>query len=143
MKLVIDASIGIKWFKPENESNLEVALILRENILNNKNNVLIPNLFLYEIFNALLLNTSFTKDELNDALNTIYLMELEIINSDKGLLERTLSISYDYRITYYDSLYIASAEAYNSFLITEDKEILSLRNKFNFVKSQKEISIIL
>jgi predicted nucleic acid-binding protein len=138
-KLVIDASIGIKWFKFENENNLKSALVLREKILNNEITVFIPDLFLYEILNTLLLNTSFTADELNEALNTIYLMELQIINSDKDLLKRALSISYNYKVTYYDSLYISLAEVSNALLVTEDKKILSLREKFDFIKLIEEV----
>jgi len=138
-KIVIDASIGIKWFKFENENNLENALFLREKILNNEITVFIPDLFLYEILNTLLLNTSFTADELNEALNTIYLMELQIINSDKDLLKRALSISYNYKVTYYDSLYISLAEVSNALLVTEDKKILSLREKFDFIKLIEEV----
>ncbi|MCE5330162.1 type II toxin-antitoxin system VapC family toxin [bacterium] len=138
-KIVIDASIGIKWFKSENENNLENALFLREKILNNEITVFIPDLFLYEVLNTLLLNTGFIEEELNEALNTIYLMELQIINSDKDLTKRALSISYNYKITYYDSLYISLAEAYNALLVTEDKKILSLREKFNFIKPIEEL----
>ena len=138
-KLVIDASIGIKWFKFENENNLKSALVLREKILNNEITVFIPDLFLYEVLNTLLLNTGFIEEELNEALNTIYLMELQIINSDKDLTKRALSISYNYKITYYDSLYISLAEAYNALLVTEDKKILSLREKFNFIKPIEEL----
>ena len=138
-KLVIDASIGIKWFKFENENNLKSALVLREKILNNEITVFIPDLFLYEILNTLLLKTSFTADELNEALNTIYLMELQIINSDKDLLKRALSISYNYKVTYYDSLYISLAEVSNALLVTEDKKILSLREKFDFIKLIEEV----
>jgi len=138
-KIVIDASIGIKWFKSENENNLENALFLREKILNNEITVFIPDLFLYEVLNTLLLNTGFIEEELNEALNTIYLMELQIINSDKDLTKRALSISYNYKITYYDSLYISLAEAYNALLVTEDKKILSLREKFNFIKPVEEV----
>ena len=138
-KLVIDASIGIKWFKFENENNLENALFLREKILNNEIAVFIPDLFLYEVLNTLLLNTGFTEEELNEALNTIYLMELQIINSDKDLLKRALSISYNYKVTYYDSLYISLAEVSNALLVTEDKKILSLREKFDFIKLIEEV----
>ena len=138
-KVVIDASIGIKWFKSENENNLENALFLREKILNNEITVFIPDLFLYEVLNTLLLNTGFIEEELNEALNTIYLMELQIINSDKDLLKRALSISYNYKVTYYDSLYISLAEVSNALLVTEDKKILSLREKFNFIKPIEEL----
>ena len=138
-KLVIDASIGIKWFKFENENNLKSALVLREKILNNEITVFIPDLFLYEVLNTLLLNTGFIEEELNEALNTIYLMELQIINSDKDLLKRALSISYNYKVTYYDSLYISLAEVSNALLVTEDKKILSLREKFDFIKLIEEV----
>lgn len=140
MNMVTDASVGIKWFKFRDEVNVGLALRLRQYKLEEKIDILVPDLFLFEVLNALITNTIFNKYELNNVLNTIFLMDIRIINPDKAMLKNAIDVSLESKLSYYDALYISTAQSVNAVLVTEDNKIISLQKKYDFIKSLTELT---
>jgi len=140
MNMVTDASVGIKWFKYSDEVNVELALMLRQYKLEKKIDILVPDLFLFEVLNTLITNTIFNKFELNNVLNTIFLMDIRIINPDNVMLKNAIDVSLESKLSYYDALYISTAQSVNAMLVTEDNKIISLQKKYNFIKSLTELT---
>jgi predicted nucleic acid-binding protein len=143
MNMVTDASVGIKWFKFSDEVNVGLALRLRQYKLEKKIDILVPDLFLFEVFNTLITNTIFNKYELNNVLNTIFLMDICIINPDKAMLKNAIDVSLESKLSYYDALYISIAQSVNAVLVTEDNKIISLQKKYDFIKSLTELTSFL
>ena len=56
-EIILDASVAIKWFTEE--TSHEKAKKFRERFLDGKINIIVPDLILYEIANALRFNPAF------------------------------------------------------------------------------------
>jgi predicted nucleic acid-binding protein len=66
---ILDASVIVKWFS--NKELTEEALKIREDHMDDKTEVFIPNLLLTEIANALRYNSDFNEKDVQEATNTI------------------------------------------------------------------------
>jgi len=143
MRIVTDASVGVKWFSSKNEDNVDLALKVRDQKLKNKIEITIPDLFLFEVINALLKKKDFTNNIIHLALEALYLMNLDIIYPDKEIIDNTIDISEKSKLTFYDACYIAVALSEKALLLTEDQEILQNKNNFSFIKSLEEFHSIL
>ncbi|MBC8388761.1 MAG: type II toxin-antitoxin system VapC family toxin [Actinobacteria bacterium] len=143
MRIVTDASVGVKWFSSKNEDNIDLALQIRDLKLKNKIEITVPDLFLFEVINALLKKKDFTNNIIHLALETLYLMNLNIIYPGKEIIDNTIDLSEKSKLTFYDACYMAVALSENTLLITEDLEILKNRNNFSFIKSLSEFHSIL
>lgn len=135
MKIVIDASIGVKWFSCKDEDNIDLALQIRNLKLKNEIEVTVPDLFFFETMNALLKKDGFTNEIIHFSLETLYRMNLNIIYPDKEIIGNTIDIARKSKLTFYDSLYIAVAMSRQALLITEDQEMLQNNDSFSFIKS--------
>ncbi len=138
MKIVLDASIGVKWFSGKNEKNVDLALQIQEQKLKSSLEIIVPDLFFFEIMSALLKKKGFTGQIIHLALDTLYRMDLGLIYPDKEIIGSTIDISKRSKLTFYDSLYIAAAISRKAVLLTEDKEILSSKADYGFIKSLDE-----
>ena len=74
---ILDASVVLKWFV--NEADSGQAVKLREEFYAGEREIVIPDLLLFEIANALRYNSSFSTEEIYDALDTLFGMGIEII----------------------------------------------------------------
>jgi predicted nucleic acid-binding protein len=140
MKIVIDASIGVKWFSCKDEDNIDLALQIRDLKLKSEIEVTVPDLFFFETMNALLKKKSFTGEIIHFSLETLYRMNLNIIYPDKEIIDSTIDIAGKSKLTFYDSLYIATAMSRQALLITEDQAMLQSSNSFSFIRSLGKFS---
>ncbi len=140
MKIVLDASIGVKWFSCKDESNIDLALQIRDLKLKSEIEVTVPDLFFFETMNALLKKKGFTNEIMHFSLETLYRMNLNIIYPDKEIIDNTIDIARKSKLTFYDSLYIATAMSRQALLITEDQEMLQSSNSFSFIESLGKFS---
>jgi len=140
MKIVLDASIGVKWFSCKEESNIDLALQIRDLKLKSEIEVTVPDLFFFETMNALLKTKGFTNEIIHFSLETLYRMNLNIIYPDKEIIDNTIDIARKSKLTFYDSLYIATAMSRQALLITEDQEMLQSSNSFSFIESLGKFS---
>jgi predicted nucleic acid-binding protein len=82
---ILDASVILKWFVNEEDSSH--ALNLREEFYAGKREIVVPDLLLFEIANALRYNPSFSTKEIRESLDTLFGIGIEIITP-------TLSLPY-------------------------------------------------
>lgn len=66
---VLDASVIIKWFIVEEDS--DKATYLRKEYMKNLTQIAVPDLMLYELTNALRFNKNITSDKIIMALQAI------------------------------------------------------------------------
>ncbi len=116
---VLDASVILKWFV--NEVDSDRALKLREEFFAGEREIVVPDLLLYEVGNALLYNATFATDEIQEALNTLFGMEIEIITPTSALLAKTIELARSLNVTCYDATYIALAEELEFEFVTADE----------------------
>jgi predicted nucleic acid-binding protein len=116
--LVLDASVGVKWFSPENEAALNQALAIRDAHISKQILVMVPDLFYYEVINAIVHKSFFSKDMINTAVSSLFALNLSMVSIDSKLLADTVSIARQFNITVYDSCYLAMAKNHNCPLVT-------------------------
>jgi predicted nucleic acid-binding protein len=117
---VLDASVVLKWFV--NEADSGQALKLREEFYAGKREIVVPDLLLFEIANALRYNPSFSVKEIYDSLDTLFGMGIEIITPTLSLLSKTVELAEEFDLTCYDATYIALAEELSFEFITADEK---------------------
>ncbi|MEW6447655.1 MAG: type II toxin-antitoxin system VapC family toxin [Bacillota bacterium] len=74
---VLDASVILKWFI--NEEDSDQALRLREEFYSGKRDIVVPDLLLYEVVNALKYNPTFKETEIKKAVKTLFDLGIKII----------------------------------------------------------------
>ncbi len=131
MKLILDASIALKWVLAEPDSS--EALQVRRGFLNGQHDLIAPDLFPYEIAYAL------TKAERRRAITVGRAEELAAkvfasmpeLYPAVDLLFRAIAISSEIRIGLYDCLYLALAEQEGVPILTGDMRLVfAARDRF-------------
>ena len=117
--LVIDASVAIKWFIPEQGSDKAIRL------LDSKRPLIAPDLIRPEIANILwkLKSRRLLKaDLLQQMLADFLAMPLDIYDS-QPFIQAAFDLAVETGRTVYDSLYLALAIGTNGTLVTADKRL--------------------
>lgn len=138
MDIVLDASVAVKWFNAVNEDNVETALQIQRLKIINSLEIIVPDLFFLEIINAFISKSGFDLNDVCLIEETLHKMSLKIIYPDHLILKNSIGIADKSNLTIYDSLYISVAQAFEALLLTADKKILAIRNKYSFIKSLEE-----
>jgi predicted nucleic acid-binding protein len=131
MRLVVDASVAIKWYLPEIHS--EEA----ERLLNSSMDLCAPDLIFSEIGNILwkrVLRKDLTEEKARSIMSSLGALPLTIWRADI-LAEGALSIACSTKRSFYDSLYLSLAVTSDCRLVTADLKLLnSLKNVSLFKK---------
>ncbi|MBS0351779.1 MAG: type II toxin-antitoxin system VapC family toxin [Proteobacteria bacterium] len=120
-KIVVDASVTVKWFIPEVHSENAIHL------LDKSIKFLAPSLIYAEVGNILWKKTrlkELTKEIAGEILNDFKKMPLEI-SENQSLLDGAWHIATQYQRTFYDSLYLALARNENCQFVTADQAFVN------------------
>ena len=116
-RLVVDASVAVKWYLPE------IHAQAARNLLETASGFTVPGLFFAEVGNALWKRWSIGRlalDDLADTLEALNLVPFEV-QPTRSLLRPGMAIAMRHRCTVYDSLYLALAVQQNTRMITADR----------------------
>ena len=120
MALIIDASVAFKWYVPEADSHIALALLDR------RDELVAPELILIEVINAMWARlrgqNKFRKSIV--AASVALPRALDSIHPLTDLLPRSLELAIELDHALYDCTYLALAERMNSKLITADAKFL-------------------
>lgn len=119
--LVIDASVSMKWFVPEKDT--EKAMKLRARHIEGTIDLVTPDLLLYEVANALRFHPILHIDQVEAALEALFDLNLEIAVFSSELLLKTAKKARDLDITVYDSAYLVLAEDIAGHMVTADDKL--------------------
>lgn len=117
--VVVDASVAVKWFLPELHAKAARKL------LSERGNLLAPDLIWSEVGNTLwkkVQRGELTAEVARGIVREFQHFPLETPAS-KGLLEAAFDIAERFRITVYDSLYVALALNRGCALVTADRKL--------------------
>ena len=129
---VLDASVIIKWFSEEECS--DIAVNIREDFVNGETMIVIPDLVLYEITNALRYNPNFNEDDVKSAADSLFDLEIDIITPTANILKNAVDTAFEFDITLYDAYYIALAKEINFVFVTADMKLYNaIKEKIDFV----------
>ncbi len=135
MILVLDASVIAKWFK--NEDNSDLALGIRDDFWKGLHEIIVPDLILYEISNALRFDSKFSSELIKKSIQSLFDMEITITVPSENLISNAVEIAVDKKITVYDAIYVALSLQTSAVFITADKE---LYEKVKILKNCKLLS---
>ncbi len=136
--IVIDSSVVFKWFD-ETEADGEQALRILRSHLSKSNNIIIPDLILYELANAWSTKSIMKFEAIIDNLKLLKSYSLKIVYMDFNLLEKAILMSKKYGVSVYDAVYAVLAKGKRCKLVTADKKFIDKTN-LSFVKLLKEYS---
>lgn len=135
MEIVLDTSIVLKWFLPEDESSK--ARYLREKHLKNKIVICAPQLLIFEIVNALVYKKELSLSNISLVVEILFFTNLKFFDCIEELIQETAKIARRYEITVYDASYVALAKALSCKFITADKKLFNKIKTLKFVKLLK------
>ena len=95
---------------------------LREEFYRGEREIIVPDLLLYEVANALRYNPSFTTKEIKEALKTLFDIGIEIITPTYSLLAKAIELAKSLDVTCYDATYLALAEELGFEFVTADEK---------------------
>jgi predicted nucleic acid-binding protein len=129
---VIDASVAVKWFSEE--EGTDRAIEIRDSHIDNKRTLVAPDLLVYEIANALRFKTGFTEEHVARAIDDLLDLQIDLIEPGRELIRLGSEIAYRYRITFYDSSYLALGELMGIDVYTSDKQLYERARESNLLK---------
>ncbi len=116
--LVIDASVGVKWFTASNEESLFQALAIRDAHVAGDVAILVPDLFFYEVANAIIQKKSIPYTAVQSVINKLFTLRINPVYFDLDLMVTSVSLAREIGITVYDACYIAVAQKHGCPLVT-------------------------
>jgi predicted nucleic acid-binding protein len=122
LALTLDASVGVKWFSPRAEAALSQALAIRDYHTSKQILVLVPDLFYFEVTNAIVHKPFFSSDMVQSAVSALFSLDLCTISINAEILADAAAISQQFNITIYDSCYLAIARSHNCPLVTANPQ---------------------
>ena len=136
-KVVVDASVVVKWFIDEEDS--DKALKIRDRYVNGEIMIIAPELLPYEVLDALRYSGVFSIDEIKEASVALSNYGIEMYPLLGNLAQKTVEISMETNITVYDSAYVALAYLMDTVLYTADESLIR-RVKGDYGKHVTHIS---
>jgi predicted nucleic acid-binding protein len=125
--LVIDASIAVKWFLPEDGS--DEALIIRNRFVDREYHLIAPDLMLSEFVNVLWKRREFVEEATSlDIISDLLALGIDLVPSEQFIV-RAYKLGRQYSRTVYDSLYLALAESRSCDMVTADSRLYNAVEK--------------
>ncbi|RLE68174.1 MAG: PIN domain nuclease [Thermoprotei archaeon] len=121
-KVVVDASVAVKWFVPERY--YERAVALRDAYLRGEVELIAPDLIVYEVANALRFHRVYKlpPEDVVGAVRDVVNLGITRRLALEGWL-KAVELSVDKGVSIYDAVYGAIALIVNGILVTSDEEL--------------------
>ena len=137
---VVDASVGVKWFVREREADREAALALRQRHIDGDTQLIVPELFVLEVPNAIKAGRKSTEEELADVLATLADLDVQVERHTQRVLRKTNAVAWAYKLTWYDAVYVALAETLGFPFVTADEALLRTMKGHSIVLRLKDLA---
>jgi predicted nucleic acid-binding protein len=118
---VLDASVVLKWLRPEREPDAGKARALQREYEAGRLLVLVPPLLVLELLNVAARRWKLGEERLVELAETLEQSSFERVDPDPVAVARWAARG----LTAYDAVYVAVAEQTGATLVTADAEILA------------------
>ena len=133
MIVVPDASVLLKWVLPgDDERDTEAALALRNEAVAGAVELVVPQLWVYEVGNTLARRFPDQADALLASLADFGLKEARL---DARWRTQAVSLAVTYQVAFYDAAYHAVALALGGVFVTADERYVRRASKAGGVSS--------
>lgn len=116
--LVVDASIGVKWFSAVSEAYVAQARALLLGHSREELHLVVPELFFHEVANALVHKTAISEERLLWAMARLSSLNLELFSVNEERLRAAVQLARKAAITEYDAYYAVAAKENGCPLVT-------------------------
>lgn len=135
-RIVVDACVALKWqFRDEFETEQAIQMLM--DFIHGKIELISPNLFAYEIVNAIniaVIKKRMSEKEGLDAINDILSIGVNLIDF-AGFVERAFRLARIYNRSVYDCAYLALAEEEGCKIYTADKRLFNaIKDRVKFIR---------
>jgi len=132
-KIVIDASVVVKWIAPEEKT--AKALTIRDLHKQGISVIHVPTLLYYEITNMLANNIGLPLQKIFQFFEILEGLELKEEQLQfRQDYQEIAKLCQKYRTSSYDASYVYLAQKLNTDLITADRKLFGKTKKLGFVK---------
>lgn len=135
--VVIDTSVAFKWIREEDTRHLSLELL--HQYLFGKEQVIVPELLLYELANALSSKTELTVEDIEQAWDLFADFNVPTFTPTADFLQKCLRFAKKYQVSVYDATYAVLAEEKKCDLITADDKFVDKVN-LPFIKKLADYS---
>ena len=120
--VVVDSSVLVKWFVPEPDSTLAIAL--RQAHIDGRIRIAVPDLALLEVANALRYKFSAADEAtVRGSVRSLTQLGVRVVASSPELVASAVGVAYASNITVYDALFVALARDMGFELVTADLDL--------------------
>lgn len=119
--LILDASVLAKTFVKENNSDKAMELI--DGYLRGEYTIIISELTIWEVLNALKYHNAFPNEMLAKVGEALYYYGFKIVNLNLEFILKSIEIALEHNVTIYDATYIALTEIHKGEFITADNKL--------------------
>ena len=138
-KIVVDASVVVKWFVEEKYS--KEALMIRDSFIEGLVDIVVPSLLYFEVLNALKYSGAFGEDELKKVARILEDYQFTLYELEGAYAEKAVEIAMRKGITIYDASYVALALIEGVDLYTADEKLLTKTEDLKITKHLKNFKI--
>ena len=138
-KIVVDASVVVKWFIEEKYS--KEALMIRDSFIEGLVDIVVPSLLYFEVLNALKYSGAFGEDELKKVARILEDYQFTLYELEGAYAEKAVEIAMRKGITIYDASYVALALIEGVDLYTADEKLLTKTEDLKITKHLKNFKI--
>lgn len=121
-KAVVDSSVILKWFRPD-EPHAAQALAIRQAYLDERLEIVIPELAVCEVANVLRYRAS--EATAVQSVETLFDFRIPICRLEHHTLQQAMKAAFRYNITVYDAIFLAVAEELHLQIVTADRPFYS------------------
>ena len=121
-KVVVDASVAVKWFVEEKYTR--EALMLRDSYREGLVDLIAPSILPHEVLNALKYSGAFGEDDLKEIAGILESLQITLYNLEGEYAIKTIEIAMRKGLTIYDASYIALAIVEGATLYTANEKML-------------------
>ena len=141
-EIVIDASVVVKWYIKEIDS--DKALLLRDRFIGGMVELYVPPLLYFEVLNALKYSQLFKTNELEDAGESLENYGFKVITIKNEIRKEMIQIATKYDLSIYDASYLGLSIGLDMLYCTADEKIIkklppTLKKKVKSLKNVEEI----
>lgn len=124
--VVVDTSIVYKWIREEDARQLSVEVLWR--YLSGKEEVIAPDILLYELANILSSKTELPFKDIKEAWNLFTDFNIPIFTPTADFIQKCLQFSKKYKVSIYDASYAVLAKEKKCSLVTADEKFVQSVN---------------
>lgn len=135
--IIVDASVIIKWLFRDEEDSV-AAFELYEKHVNKVEEILVPQIIIYEIANVLATKSKIKPKRIKSSMNFIYEANLIIHQEKNDELIQAAILAKKYKTSVYDMVYAVIAKNKKRILVTADENFVK-KTKFKHVKLLREL----